>query len=137
MIVSEIVGGGDEPETVDTAPDAIVDFAEAKEAVQPQRKAKAAKAKDTKVASEPKAKKPKAEQPAKQPRENKTDTLVLLLLEERGASVAEVAAKFGWLPHTTRAAISTLPKKKQFPEGHALASEKIEGRGRVYRIVKV
>jgi hypothetical protein len=131
MIVFEIVGSGEEPATPEATPEAAVDFAEAKEAVKPKRKH--GKAKETKVA-EPK---PKKQKPAKQPRENKTDTLVLMLLEEQGATGAEVAKKFGWLAHTTRAAISTLPKKRQFPEGYKLVSEKVEERGgRVYRIIK-
>jgi hypothetical protein len=134
MIVFEIVGGGDKPATDDNTPEAVVGFAEAKEAMTPKRKQ--GRAKETKVA-EPKPKKPKAEKPAKEPRENKTETLVLMLLDDNGATTTEVAKAFGWLAHTTRAAISTLPKKKHFPEGHKLVSEKVEERGgRVYRIVK-
>ncbi|MDX0213867.1 DUF3489 domain-containing protein [Sinorhizobium meliloti] len=138
MIHFEIVGGGGEADEVrDTSPDAVADFGQAQEAVKGKRKAKAAKTAggDTKAEKPKRAKK---EKPVKEPRENKTETLVLMLLEANGAMVAEVAKAFGWQPHTTRAAISTLPKKKQFPEGHTLSSEKVEERGgRVYRIVKV
>ncbi|THK37637.1 DUF3489 domain-containing protein [Ensifer sp. MPMI2T] len=186
MIVFEIVGGGDESnETHDTAPDSIVDFAEAEDAVKGKRRksgtlrfpppvdldevipplpdgikaipggieypdgtqvteatasaeeAKPAKQRKAKEPKEPKAKKAKAEKPAKAPRENKTDTLVLMLLDDKGATTEEVAKAFGWLAHTTRAAISTLPKKKQFPEGHVLSKEKVEERGLVYRITPV
>ncbi|RVG58319.1 DUF3489 domain-containing protein [Sinorhizobium meliloti] len=138
MMHFKIVGGsGEADEARDTSPDAVVDFGQAQEAVKGKRKAKATKTGggDTKAEKPKRAKK---EKPVKEPRENKTDALALMLLEANGATVAEVAKAFGWQPHTTRAAISTLPKKKQFPEGHTLSSEKVEERGgRVYRIVKV
>ncbi|MDE3825092.1 DUF3489 domain-containing protein [Sinorhizobium meliloti] len=139
MIHFEIVGGGGEAdEDRDTSPDAVVDFGHAQEAVKGKCKAKAAKTGGGDTTKAEKPKRAKKEKPVKEPRENKTETLVSMLLEANGATVAEVAKAFSWQPHTTRAAISTLPKKKQFPEGHTLSSEKVEERGgRVYRIVKV
>ncbi|MCA1404670.1 DUF3489 domain-containing protein [Ensifer sp. IC3342] len=109
---------------------------EATASAEEAKPAKGRKAKEPKEPKEPKVKKAKAEKPVKAPRENKTDTLVLMLLDDKGATTDEVAKAFGWLAHTTRAAISTLPKKKQFPEGHVLSKEKVEERGLVYRIVK-
>ena len=51
-----------------------------------------------------------------------------LLARIEGASVDEMAAATGWLPHTTRAMLTGLRKK-----GHALTSEKLDGVRR-YRI---
>jgi DNA-binding MarR family transcriptional regulator len=45
--------------------------------------------------------------------------LIALLEREGGASTAEMAASLGWLPHTTRAALTDLRKK-----GHAIAKIK-------------
>jgi len=107
-------------------------------AQKPAKAEKPAKApKAAKVAKEKPAKvaKPKAEKKPAQP--SKVDDLVAMLKKAKGASNSEIAEAFGWLPHTTRAAVSTLPKKKQMPEGFTLSSEKDEKRGRVYRLVKV
>lgn len=54
-----------------------------------------------------------------------------ILKGERGATVAELAQEFGWLPHTTRAFISATLAKKQ---GLPVTSAKEGERGRVYRI---
>ena len=70
--------------------------------------------------------KPKSD---KGPRQNKGETMLAMLQRPEGASIAEIAAAFGWLPHTTRAAMSTKSRKA----GLTLASEKVDGRGRVYR----
>ena len=43
--------------------------------------------------------------------------------------IAQLVAVTGWLPHTTRAALTGLKKK-----GHVVTSEKLEGEGRVYRV---
>ena len=48
-----------------------------------------------------------------------------------GASIGEIVAVFGWRSHTVRGAIAGALKKKL---GLRIGSEKIEGRGRVYRI---
>jgi hypothetical protein len=56
-------------------------------------------------------------------------SLVLgLLRRDRGATLAQVSAATGWLPHTTRAALTGIRKK-----GYALSSEKVDGI-RTYRI---
>ena len=48
---------------------------------------------------------------------------VLVLLRRRGgASLAEIVAATGWLPHSCRAALTGMRKK-----GHAIAKEKVDG----------
>ena len=57
--------------------------------------------------------------------------LVDLLRRKDGATIAEAVKATGWQPHSVRGAISGTLKKKL---GLAVASDKVEGRGRVYRI---
>lgn len=57
--------------------------------------------------------------------------LVELLDRAEGASIAEITAATGWLPHSVRGAISGVIAKKL---GHTIASTKDDVRGRVYRI---
>ena len=64
--------------------------------------------------------------PAK--RQSKADLVLGLLKRPEGATIDQLVAATSWLPHTTRAALTGLKKK-----GHTLASEKLEGQGRVYR----
>lgn len=59
---------------------------------------------------------------------NKTALLIGLLTREKGATLEQMVAATGWLPHTTRAALTRLKKK-----GHALDSSKAVG-VRTYRI---
>jgi hypothetical protein len=59
--------------------------------------------------------------------------LVDLLGGASGATVPEMAAKAGWQPHSVRGFLSGTLKKKL---GLALASQTVDGRGRVYRIAK-
>ena len=54
--------------------------------------------------------------------------MIALLGRDRGTSVAELMAATGWLPHTTRAALTGLRKR-----GYALIREAADG-GSVYRI---
>ena len=54
-----------------------------------------------------------------------------LLQRPDGATIAEIQAATGWLPHTTRAFISVQVKRKA---GLNVVTEKVEGRGRVYRV---
>jgi hypothetical protein len=65
----------------------------------------------------------------------RTDTkqakLIAMLEAEDGATVEEIAAAFGWQHHTVRGAIYGALRKKL---GLNIVSEKVEGRGRVYRI---
>lgn len=61
-------------------------------------------------------------------RMSKTDLVLDLLKRPEGATIIQLVAATGWLPHTTRAALTGLKKK-----GHAVISEKVEGTRR-YRI---
>jgi len=61
----------------------------------------------------------------------KRAVLVDMLRAEGGASIDEIVAATGWQAHTIRGAMSGALKKKL---GLTVASEKVEGRGRVYRI---
>jgi Protein of unknown function (DUF3489) len=57
---------------------------------------------------------------------------VLALLQgEAGATIAELAEATGWQVHSVRGALSGMIAKKL---GHTVASEKVDGRGRVYSI---
>ena len=60
---------------------------------------------------------------------SKQADVVALLQKPEGASVDEMVAATGWLPHTTRAMLTGLKKK-----GYALHSDKIDDVCR-YRIV--
>ena len=77
---------------------------------------------------------PKAETApsAKRPM-TKQSLLIDLLKRKSGSTIAEVTKATGWQAHSVRGAINGALKKKL---GFAIASEKIEGRGRVYRIVE-
>ncbi|WP_095012083.1 DUF3489 domain-containing protein [Tsuneonella mangrovi] len=67
---------------------------------------------------------------APEKRQTKTGVLIDLLGREEGATLDQMVEATGWLPHTTRAALTGLRKK-----GHAVASEKM-GCTRMYRIAK-
>ena len=71
-----------------------------------------------------------AEQTAAKSDKPRSKTAVVLEMLQRpdGASLGELVAATGWLPHTTRAALTGLRKK-----GYAVASEKIDDVRR-YRI---
>lgn len=69
--------------------------------------------------------------PAKPRIGTKQTQLIALLENPTGASLDEITTVTGWQAHTVRGAISGTLKKKL---GLAVVSEKIEGRGRVYRI---
>jgi hypothetical protein len=60
---------------------------------------------------------------------SKQQTIVNLLLRDRGATLDELAAVTSWLPHTIRAALTRLKSR-----GYALSSEKVDG-VRTYRAV--
>ncbi|EME69913.1 hypothetical protein H261_10929 [Paramagnetospirillum caucaseum] len=73
--------------------------------------------------------------PARKSREGtKQEALIAMLKRPEGSSIAEITAEFGWLPHTARGAIAGALKKKL---GLDVTSEKIEGRGRVYKLDSV
>jgi hypothetical protein len=64
----------------------------------------------------------KKAQPKAQPkRESKIDKVIALLKREQGATLDEMVKATGWLPHTTRAAMTGLKKK-----GHTIERDKRE-----------
>ncbi|HBS50827.1 MAG TPA: hypothetical protein DEA05_12440 [Rhodobacteraceae bacterium] len=66
------------------------------------------------------------------PREGtKQATLIAMLRAPDGATIAEIMAATGWQSHTVRGAMSGALKKKL---GLEVTSEKIDDRGRVYKI---
>ena len=65
------------------------------------------------------------------PRVNKRDSVVTLLARTEGATMAELITATGWLPHTTRAALTGLRKK-----GHNIERSK-RGTDTCYRIIAV
>ena len=70
--------------------------------------------------------------PARKIREGtKQEALIAMLRRPEGASIAEITAQFGWLPHTSRGAIAGALKKKL---GLNVTSEKVETRGRIYKL---
>ncbi|GGO16057.1 hypothetical protein GCM10007972_24680 [Iodidimonas muriae] len=72
--------------------------------------------------------------PARKMREgSKQAQLIAMLQRPEGASIAEIVAAFGWQRHTVRGAIAGALKKKL---GLEVTSEKVEGRGRVYRLLQ-
>ena len=60
--------------------------------------------------------------------------IIALLQRPEGASIAEIVAATGWQAHSARGMISGALKKKM---GLPINAEKVEGRGTVYRIVRV
>ncbi|MBB5220348.1 hypothetical protein HNP73_000269 [Amaricoccus macauensis] len=74
----------------------------------------------------------KAAPKARTPREGtKQAQLIAMLRAPEGATIAEIVAATDWLPHTVRGAFAGALKKKL---GLEVTSEKVEGRGRVYRL---
>lgn len=70
--------------------------------------------------------------PARKTRDNsKQAQLIAMLKRSDGATIDEIVATFGWQAHTVRGAIAGALKKKL---GLDVTSEKVDGRGRVYRI---
>jgi hypothetical protein len=63
--------------------------------------------------------------------DSKQAKLIEMLKRPDGAAIDEIVKKFAWQPHTVRGAIAGALKKKL---GLSVTSEKLEGRGRVYRI---
>ena len=88
------------------------------------------KAARTKGAVKPKA----ATKAASTPRaESKQARLIAMLRQPDGATIAEIAKALEWLPHTIRGAIAGALKKKL---GLKVESEKVDGRGRLYRLAE-
>lgn len=66
------------------------------------------------------------------PREGtKQATLIAMLRAPDGATIAEIMAATGWQSHTVRGAMSGALKKKL---GLEVTSEKVEDRGRIYKL---
>lgn len=63
--------------------------------------------------------------------DSKQAKMIEMLKRPDGATIDEIVKKFDWQPHTVRGAIAGALKKKL---GIDVQSEKVEGRGRVYRI---
>lgn len=61
-------------------------------------------------------------QPASPKKPSKADTVLTLLRRAEGATLDDLVAATGWLPHTTRAAMTGLKKK-----GHQITRTKVEG----------
>ena len=61
--------------------------------------------------------------------ETKTTMVLGLLRRPEGATLEQLVAATGWLPHSARAALTGLRKR-----GHVLVSEKVEDGPRTYRI---
>lgn len=61
---------------------------------------------------------------------NKTGTVLSLLKRKDGATLTELVEATGWLPHTTRAALTGLKKK-----GHSIERTKVGGMSR-YALAK-
>jgi hypothetical protein len=82
-----------------------------------------------------KGRKRKASTSSDKPKGTRTDSkqakLIEMLKRPDGATIDEIVKKFEWQAHTVRGAIAGALKKKL---GLNVLSEKIEGRGRVYRI---
>jgi hypothetical protein len=69
--------------------------------------------------------------PRRQRGDSKQAQLITMLKRPEGATIEEIVAAFGWQAHTVRGAIAGALKKKL---GLDVTSEKVDGRGRVYRI---
>ncbi|GLS79431.1 DUF3489 domain-containing protein [Paracoccus marinus] len=75
---------------------------------------------------------PKAAPKARTPREGtKQATLIAMLRAPDGATIEEIMAATGWQSHTVRGAMAGSLKKKLRLE---VTSEKVENRGRVYKL---
>jgi len=74
-------------------------------------------------------------QPAPQARTmregTKQATLIAMLRSHEGATIDEIVSATGWQSHTVRGAFAGALKKRL---GLEVTSEKVEGRGRVYRL---
>jgi hypothetical protein len=61
-------------------------------------------------------------QPAQPKKPIKAETVLTLLRRTEGATLDDLVAATGWLPHTTRAAMTGLKKK-----GHQITRTKVDG----------
>ena len=72
---------------------------------------------------------PPATQSALRTTQSKRALVAAMLLRDEGATLDQIIVATGWLPHTTRAALSGLRKA-----GYAIDSDKMDGK-RTYRAV--
>ena len=79
-------------------------------------------------ASEPTAPAP---EPVRRRSGTKQEAVIALLKSEGGATIDEIVAATSWAGHTTRGFLSGALKKKL---GLTITSEKVDGRGRAYKI---
>jgi hypothetical protein len=95
--------------------------------------AEEAEAAEDEAMAEESAPVPPSAAPARRTRDNsKQAQLIAMLKRSEGATIDEIVATFGWQAHTVRGAIAGALKKKL---GLDVTSERIDGRGRVYRIM--
>lgn len=87
--------------------------------------AKAAKTTNPETLAEEKAEAPKAQRVTKQ------QIMIDMLSRPEGATIEELAEATQWLGHAVRGAMSGALKKKL---GLTITSEKVNQRGRVYRL---
>lgn len=66
--------------------------------------------------------------PAAEPKKTKTSLVLNLLSRTEGATLDQMVAATGWLPHTTRAALTGLKKK-----GHTIERRKVDGKTTYFR----
>lgn len=90
-----------------------------------------AKAKPRKPTAKKKAKRATKAKPAASRVNTKQTQLVAMLQRPDGATVDEIAKKLEWQPHSVRGAFVGVIKNRL---NLKLGSEKVDGRGRVYRI---
>jgi hypothetical protein len=69
--------------------------------------------------------------PARRRSGTKQEVVIAMLRAEGGATIEEIAAATQWAPHTARGFLYGALKKKL---GLTINSEKVEGRGRIYRL---
>ncbi len=117
---------------IDGGPDGKSDqepAAKKRQAKKPQPKKRRGRA-----ASKPAAAKSKGKQSPPTVRQGTKQALLIDLLKRKnGASIDEIIKATGWQAHSVRGAISGALKKKL---GLTVTSERVEKRGRVYRIVE-
>ena len=70
-------------------------------------------------------------EPARRRAGTKQDTLIAMLRTPEGANIEEIVAATGWLSHIVIGSMSGALKKKL---SLTITSEKVEGRGRVYKL---
>jgi uncharacterized protein DUF3489 len=70
-------------------------------------------------------------EPVKTAKSSKIASITVMLCGKKGATLAELCKMTGWQPHSVRAVISAVMKKKF---GLEVVSERIDGE-RVYRVI--